>query len=68
MRQVSIGRAHRYVEVNVLLDMLLHWWGSKGRTLERRGLRAVVWEEEIEMCVRSDRCKIQDGRGRGSNN
>lgn len=30
--------SQRCVEVNALLDMLLYWWGSKGRTMERRGL------------------------------
>lgn len=69
VRQVSTGGAHRDVW------RLMYCWiccstggGRRRGTRERRrGLRAVVWEDEMEMYGVSDRCKIWDGRGKGGN-
>lgn len=53
------------MEVNVLLDMLLSWWERQRETMgRRRGPRAVVWEEEMEMYGKSDRCKRWERKGR----
>lgn len=46
------------MEVNVLLVLQLYWWG-------RRGLRAIVGEEEMEMYAENDRCKNSRWDGKG---